>query len=56
MSEILRWAAFVLMLVYVIGIFAHWSGELYMATPWIAFACWILSTLMGRIHFTGASS
>lgn len=48
MNELLRWVAFVLFVVFVIGIFAHWSGELYAALPWIAFACWVLSSLTGR--------
>jgi amino acid transporter len=56
MSEILRWIAFVLFVIFVIGIFAKWTGELYTATPWIAFACWVLSTLVGRFHFTGVTS
>ena len=40
-----------LFVVFVIGIFAKWTGDLYSAVPWIAFACWVLSTLVGSITF-----
>lgn len=50
MSDLLRAIAFVLFVVFIIGIFAKWTGDLYLSLPWIAFACWVLSTLTGRLN------
>jgi hypothetical protein len=38
--------SFVLFVIYVIGIFAGWSGNLDAALPWAAFAIWVLALLV----------
>jgi len=38
--------SFVLFVIYVIGIFAGWSGNLDAALPWAAFAIWVLALLL----------
>jgi hypothetical protein len=45
-SKLLLIVAFVLFVLYVIGIFATWSGQLYSALPWTAFAVWVLALLI----------
>ena len=45
-SKILLIVAFVLFVVYVIGILAGWSGNVDGALPWTAFACWVLALLI----------
>jgi hypothetical protein len=45
-NKLLLIVAFVLFAVYVVGIFAGWSGNLDASLPWIAFAVWVLSALI----------
>ena len=45
-SKLLLIVAFVLFVLYVIGIFAGWSGNLDAALPWAAFAVWVLALLI----------
>jgi hypothetical protein len=45
-SKLLLIVAFVLFVLYVIGIFAAWSGKLDAALPWAAFAVWVLALLV----------
>jgi hypothetical protein len=45
-NKLLLIVAFVLFVLYVIGIFASWSGNLDAALPWTAFAVWVLALLI----------
>jgi hypothetical protein len=45
-SKMLLIVAFVLFVLYVIGKFGGWSGNLDEALPWAAFACWVLALLI----------
>jgi hypothetical protein len=45
-SKLLVLAALVLMLIFVIGIFAKFTGSLYESLPFDAFACFFTSLLI----------
>jgi hypothetical protein len=45
-NQLLLILAFVLFVVYVIGIFAGWSGNVDASLPWVAFAAWVLASLV----------
>jgi hypothetical protein len=44
-NKLLLIVALVLFVIYVIGIYAGWSGQPYQALPWEAFAVWVLALL-----------
>lgn len=45
-SKLLTLAAFVLMVVFVVGIFANFTGKLDESLPFIAFSCFFLAWLL----------
>lgn len=45
-NRLLLYCAFALFVVYIVGIFLGWTGNVDASLPWIAFAAWVLASLV----------